>query len=148
MKLRRPTDFLILEALEETGRNVATNLGYETGVGRKHCNVRLPVLEEHGLVEKIGPAERSGLYQLTELGRSAIAHREDYADVDDWAARVRADVDGADRQPIAGETCSILGCEDVATHERTVGETSPICEMQSEPADRPIDSGSGEGEHA
>ena len=90
MKLRRPTDFLILEALEERGRNVATNLSFHTEKSRKNINTRLPVLEDYGLVAKIGPAERSGLYEITELGRSALAHREYYDELEDWEGAIEA----------------------------------------------------------
>lgn len=88
MKLRRPTDFLILEALEEKGRNVATNLSYHTGKSRKNINTRLPVLEDYGLVAKIGPADRSGLYEITETGKRALIYRDQYDEVEDFDALV------------------------------------------------------------
>ncbi len=84
MKLRQPTDFLILEALEDKGRNVATNLAAHTGKSRKNINTRLPVLEDYGLVRKIGPAERSGLYEITSLGKAALVYQEQYDEVDDF----------------------------------------------------------------
>ena len=85
MKLRRPTDFLILEALDEHGRNVATNLAHLTDKSRKNINTRLPVLEDYGLVRKIGPAERSGLYEITRTGRTALMYRDQYDEVEDFA---------------------------------------------------------------
>ncbi|ELY87525.1 hypothetical protein C483_16538 [Natrialba hulunbeirensis JCM 10989] len=84
MKLRQPTDFLILEALEDKGRNVATNLAAHTGKSRKNINTRLPVLEDYGLVEKIGPAERSGLYEITSMGKAALVYQDQYDEVDDF----------------------------------------------------------------
>lgn len=84
MKLRQPTDFLILEALEEEGRNVATNLESHTGKSRKNINTRLPVLEDYDLVEKIGPAERSGLYEITPRGKAALVYRDQYGEADDF----------------------------------------------------------------
>lgn len=84
VKLRQPTDFLILEALEETGRNVAPNLASHTGKSRKNINTRLPVLEDYGLVEKVGPADRSGLYEITNLGKSALVHQSEYDEVEDF----------------------------------------------------------------
>lgn len=104
MKLRQPTDFLILEALDETGRNVATNLAHETGKSRKNVNTRLPVLEDYGLVSKIGPAERSGLYEITRLGQAALRNRERYDDCEDFervledSLELQAVTDGGDRQ--------------------------------------------------
>lgn len=84
MRLRRPTDFLILEALHSYGRNVAPNLAQITGKSRKNVNNRLPVLEDYGLVMKIGPADRSGLYEITERGRVALRVREEYDQVEDF----------------------------------------------------------------
>jgi len=97
MKLRRPTDFLILEGLDDHGRNVATNLAHHTGKSRKNINTRLPVLADYGLVEKIGPAEQSGLYEITRKGRVALMYREQYDTVDDFEAlldRPDASADG------------------------------------------------------
>lgn len=88
MKLRQPTDFLILEALEDRGRNVATNLAAHTGKSRKNINTRLPVLEDYGLVRKIGPAERSGLYEISSLGKAALVYQGQYDEVDDFEALI------------------------------------------------------------
>lgn len=84
MKLRQPTDFLILEALDEHGRNVGTNLAQLTGKSRKNINTRLPILADYGLVEKIGPAEQSGLYEITGGGRVAVVYQDQYTDADDF----------------------------------------------------------------
>ncbi|WP_435333415.1 winged helix-turn-helix transcriptional regulator [Haloarchaeobius sp. TZWWS8] len=84
MRLRQPTDFLILEALQAQGRNVATNLAHHTGKSRKNINSRLPVLADYGLVEKIGPAERSGLYEVTKKGKIALMYQDQYDEVDDF----------------------------------------------------------------
>lgn len=88
MKLRQPTDFLILQELEDKGRNVATNLAAHTGKSRKNINTRLPVLEDYDLVEKIGPAERSGLYEITALGKKALVYRDQYDEADDFEALI------------------------------------------------------------
>ncbi|NGM71375.1 winged helix-turn-helix transcriptional regulator [Natronolimnobius sp. AArcel1] len=88
MKLRQPTDFLILEELADKGRNVATNLAHHTGKSRKNINTRLPVLEDYGLVRKIGPAERSGLYEIATLGKTALVHQDQYDEVDDFEALI------------------------------------------------------------
>lgn len=84
MKLRRPTDFLILDALQTHGRNVATNLADLTGKSRKNINTRLPVLADYGLVQKIGPADRSGLYEISDRGERALVYSERYDEVDDF----------------------------------------------------------------
>lgn len=84
MKLRQPTDFLVLQALAEEGRNVAPNLAVRTGKSRANINTRLPVLEDYSLVTKVGPADRSGLYEITERGRYAVALRDRYGLVPDF----------------------------------------------------------------
>jgi len=88
MRLRQPTDFLILEALHTYGRNVATNLAKTTGKSRKNVNNRLPVLADYGLVRKVGPAEQSGLYEITEEGRAAVDLRSQYDETDDFEALI------------------------------------------------------------
>lgn len=88
VKLRRPTDFLILEALDRHGRNVAPNLAAHTGKNRKNINTRLPVLWDYGLVEKVGPADHSGLYEITDKGRVTLGLRDRYGEADDFDALV------------------------------------------------------------
>ena len=101
MRLRQPTDFLVLEALAAYGRNVATNLAEITGKSRKNINNRLPMLEDYGLVRKIGPAERSGLYEITEKGTAALNHRDEYGQVDDFAGLLDTAEQAAETQPQA-----------------------------------------------
>ena len=96
MRLRRPTDFLILEALHSYGRNVAPNLALITGKSRKNVNNRLPVLADYGLVMKIGPSDRSGLYEITEQGRVALRLRDEYDVVQDFGALVDRHVEAND----------------------------------------------------
>lgn len=88
MRLRQPTDFLVLEALHSYGRNVAPNVAEITGKSRKNVNNRLPVLDDYGLVRKIGPAARSGLYEITERGRVALQLRDQYDAAEDFDALV------------------------------------------------------------
>lgn len=73
------TDFLILERLQE-GRNLAANIALEIDRARNYVNQRMPYLLDYDLVEKVGPMEDSGLYELTEKGRLAVEHREKYHD--------------------------------------------------------------------
>lgn len=84
MRLRRPTDFLILEGLLSNGRNVAPNLAELTGKSRKNINNRLPVLADYELVRKVGPAKHSGLYEITEKGKRAVKYRDQYDSVADF----------------------------------------------------------------
>lgn len=93
VKLRQPTDFLILEALDRHGRNVAPNLAEHIDKNRKNINTRLPVLWDYGLVEKVGPSEHSGLYEITERGRAVVKLREAYDEADDFEALVEDHLD-------------------------------------------------------
>jgi len=61
MRLVTPTDFDILEALDDGYRNNAVNLAEILGRDRQYINTRLPALLDYGLVERIGPADNSGL---------------------------------------------------------------------------------------
>lgn len=94
VKLQRPTDFEILDVLDEHGRNVASNIAIHADKDRNYVNTRLPVLEDYGLVRKIGPAERSGLYEITAAGRLALTHRERYGEVDDFDALIEDGLEG------------------------------------------------------
>mgnify|MGYP006272228977 CR=1 FL=1 len=75
------TDFLILERLHE-GRNLAANIALEIDRARNYVNQRMPYLLDYDLVEKVGPMENSGLYELTDRGRLAYEHRSKYYDDD------------------------------------------------------------------
>jgi len=89
MKLRQPTDFQIFQALAEGGWNVAPNLAVRTGRSRANSNIRLPVLADYGLVTKVGPAERSGLYEITDRGRYAVALRDRIGFVPDFGRLIQ-----------------------------------------------------------
>jgi len=78
MKLVQPTDFDILAALNEHGRNVAANLALHLDRDRAYVNTRLPELADRGLLKKIGPAPNTGLYEITASGQRAVTHREQY----------------------------------------------------------------------
>lgn len=108
MKLRRPTDFLILEALHTHGRNIAPNIAERTGKSRKNVNNRLPVLADYGLVRKVGPADRSGLYEITDQGVAALELRSQYETVEDFSVlidrRINATTSGPAQVPARGDT--------------------------------------------
>ncbi|MDB2246585.1 hypothetical protein PM015_18045, partial [Halorubrum ezzemoulense] len=68
----RPLDFSLLNELTE-GRNVASNLHKELDSSRSYVNQRLGILADYGLVTRVGPAESSGLYEITDFGEAALA---------------------------------------------------------------------------
>lgn len=72
MRLVEPTDFQILDALSDGRRNIAANIAIELDKDRAYLNTRLPELEDYGLIERIGPAEKSGLYEITETGQETL----------------------------------------------------------------------------
>lgn len=76
MRLAEPTDFEILEALTDGKRNTAANLSYVLDKDRSYINTRLPILADYNLVERVGPAPNSGLYEITERGIEVIDIRE------------------------------------------------------------------------
>jgi predicted transcriptional regulator len=96
MKLAVPTDFEILEALADGKRNTAANLSYILDKDRSYINTRLPVLADYELVERIGPAPNSGLYEITEKGIAAVDLQEEYRSEDvDFEAALEAEVENA-----------------------------------------------------
>jgi len=87
------TDFLILGKLRE-GRNLAANIALEIDRARNYVNQRMPYLLDYGLVDRVGPMENSGLYELTEKGRLAYQHRGQYFDEDvDFEELIDAELD-------------------------------------------------------
>lgn len=76
MRLAEPTDFQILEALSNGSRNTAANLSYILDKDRSYLNTRLPILADYDLVDRIGPAPNSGLYEITDSGRAILEIRE------------------------------------------------------------------------
>jgi Mn-dependent DtxR family transcriptional regulator len=83
MKLVQPTDFDILETLSDGRRNNAINIAKLLDQERGYVNTRLPHLAEHALVETVGPANNSGLYQITKKGKKAIQYRHKYKENQD-----------------------------------------------------------------
>ncbi|MFB6252116.1 MAG: winged helix-turn-helix transcriptional regulator [Halobellus sp.] len=79
MKLVEPTDFEILSALADGRRNNAVNLAHRLDKNRSYVNTRLPVLHDYGLIERVGPAPNSGLYEITDKGRAVLQHRDVYS---------------------------------------------------------------------
>ena len=77
MKLVQPTDFEILDQLQE-GRNVAANISIELNKDRAYINTRLPELADYGLLQKVGPSPNSGLYEITDLGEYAVIYQDKY----------------------------------------------------------------------
>lgn len=73
----RPLDFSILQNLS-TGRNVAANIYIELDSAQPYVSERLGELNDHGLVDKVGPNENSGLYEITDSGRRALEHQALY----------------------------------------------------------------------
>jgi len=82
MRLTVPTDFEILQILSNGRRNNAINIAAHLDKNRSYINTRLPVLTDYGLLNRVGPAVNSGLYEITEKGRIAARHRAEYEDDD------------------------------------------------------------------
>ena len=96
MRLTVPTDFDILDAFADGRRNNAANLAHKLDRNRSYINTRLPVLEDYGLLERVGPAPKSGLYAITEKGLAVVKHRDDYrTDGVDFDALVAQELDAS-----------------------------------------------------
>lgn len=88
-----PTDFEILSYLAERGRNNAVNVATALDQNREYMNARLHALANHECVERIGPAENSGLYEITAKGEAALDCREANSDSDaDFETAVEAEL--------------------------------------------------------
>lgn len=98
MRLAVPTDFDILDALSDGRRNNAVNLAHLLDKNRAYINTRLPILADYELVERVGPAPNSGLYEITERGITVAEHRSQYRkDGVDFDALIEEELrDGAD----------------------------------------------------
>lgn len=95
MRLAEPTDFEILEALSDGRRNTAANLSYILDKDRSYINTRLPILNDYELVQRVGPAPNSGLYEITERGLEVIDIRETSTEADvDFDARLAERMEG------------------------------------------------------
>ncbi|MGQ4557359.1 ArsR family transcriptional regulator [Halobellus sp. GM3] len=79
IRLTQPTDFLILDVLSDGRRDLGANISNRINKDRGYVNTRLPVLADYGLVQKIGPIENSGLYQITPLGIAAVDQQSLYS---------------------------------------------------------------------
>lgn len=90
--LLRPVDLSILNELHD-GRNVAINLGMEIDVTRQYISERMALLRDWGLVQRVGPAENSGLYEITEKGE-VVWELRDYRERDDFDELIDAYLEG------------------------------------------------------
>jgi predicted transcriptional regulator len=68
MQLTIPTDLELLTELSDERRNTAANLSTILSMDRSYVNTRLPVLADRGLLNKVGPSQESGVYEITEKG--------------------------------------------------------------------------------
>ena len=79
MKLVDPTDFDILEVMEPGQRETAPNIAEILDKDRQYISNQLSDLAGKGLVKKVGPSVRSGMYVITEKGQVAVRFRESYS---------------------------------------------------------------------
>lgn len=82
MKLVAPTDFEILETLEERGRNTGKNISLILDRNRSYINSEMAKLASNGLVRRVGPAQNSGLYEITERGEVVLEYWRENEDTD------------------------------------------------------------------
>ena len=84
MQLTPTIDFRILEVYADGRRNVPVNIALLLDEKRNTINPRHSQLRQTGLIRRIGPADTSGLYEITARGRAAlqVQHRYGEADLD------------------------------------------------------------------
>lgn len=89
MRLSEPTDFQILDALNNGKRNTAANLSHILDKDRSYINARLPILADYDLLDRVGPAPKSGVYEITDRGRAVLEIRRASTEVDvDFEAKL------------------------------------------------------------
>jgi DNA-binding MarR family transcriptional regulator len=77
-RLTQPTGFQILEWFSDGRRDVASNVAHELDIDRGYLNGQLQSLSDYGLLDRVGPAERAGLYEITPKGVAALENRDVY----------------------------------------------------------------------
>ncbi len=60
-------------------------------------------------MRKIGPAERSGLYEITSDGKAALIYQDQYGEVDDFDALLDGPTPERDQPGASAETAFVRG---------------------------------------
>lgn len=76
--LTLPTDLEIIELLSQGERQTPANVAAHLDRDRRYMSDRLRNLEDRGYLRDAPPAERSGMYELTDLGAIAAFHIPKY----------------------------------------------------------------------
>ena len=116
MKLIKPTDFDILQEVSDGERHIAPNLAELLDRDRQYINNRLAELTGKGLLEKVGPSERSNQYTITDKGLITFQLRSEYDHVtaSEFGERVMErllearQTEGEDHSPITLDDLYIL----------------------------------------
>jgi DNA-binding MarR family transcriptional regulator len=77
--LTLPTDKNLLNELLDGKRQTPKNLSVILDADRTYLSNRLRALEHKGFDESPGPADRSGMYEISDAGRVAMRHFDRYA---------------------------------------------------------------------
>lgn len=73
-----PTDLEIIGLLSTGLRQTPANVGAHLSRNPKYMSERLRGLEDRGYIRDAPPAEKSGMYELTNLGKTAAFHIDTY----------------------------------------------------------------------
>lgn len=76
--LTLPTDKRLIKQLSNGKRETPKNLSVILDADRTYLSNRLRDLEKLGYVSSPGPADRSGMYEITDLGRIVSYHLDKY----------------------------------------------------------------------
>lgn len=103
IRLEQPTNFQLLAALADGHRDTAANLAIRISKVQNYVNTRLPALVDADLLQRIGPSEHSGLYQITPRG-VVVQHQSVYeTDHDQFEALLNTRVSTVTIKPPAIE---------------------------------------------
>ena len=76
--LTTPTDLEIIELLSKGDRQTPANVAAHLDRNSRYMSGRLRDLEERGYIRGAPPAERSGMYEITKLGKIVAFHIHAY----------------------------------------------------------------------
>lgn len=79
MKLTDPTSFQVLRVIADGRPQTATNLGEILDQDARYMSNQLNDLHKTGLVRRVGVAETSRMFEITEKGRIALEYADKYS---------------------------------------------------------------------
>jgi len=79
MRFKHPVEIEILREIADDRRQTSKNLAEIIGEDRNYVNNRVGALSGSGVLERVGPADNSGIYEITDMGHRALRFQDKYA---------------------------------------------------------------------